>query len=548
MSKRKVLTVAEKTEIIRRLENGEKNIDVSKTTGLASSTVSSLWKSRASILAAYEKNKTNSKRLKKCEKPDLDEALATWCRAQINAGLPLNGNILKAHAHKVAKEFGYKNFVCSNGWIDRFKNRQNINYAKASKMRPTKASGNLKDSMADWVQRMWNYYKSEHIIDDEYNEMNRELCSEVSDATTEWLETMWLDYRSEYGEDDIYNAEEIGLFYDLTPDEMQKFKEQKCKQGELPQNRLTIFICTNMSGTDKRKLLVIGNKANPSCFKNIQKLPVDYFSNLKAWMTSEIFITYVHKWDSEMRKKERKIILLIDNGIAHFNIPNLTNIKLVFLPPNSNSALLPLHQGIIRSFKTSYRKELLILLNDKMKKNLPLKISIFEAIRMLNDAWYEITVEYIRNCFVKAMLQDALSLDRNACSLTEWMRVHNIEVFKDTENIEDYISVDDGVATSGVPTVKEIVAEMKSMNTTCDDESEEIQEIPTLDEAIEYADRLQLFFQTLSSTDDKLFNVLNFVRHRLKKQRYKNSNDAETRQVFFLKCIFILSFSIIIRT
>ena len=35
----------------------------------------------------------------------------------------------------------------------------------------------------------------------------------------------------------------------------------------------------------------------------------------------------------------------------------LSNIKLLFFPPNTISKLQPLDQGIIRTFKTYYRKQ-----------------------------------------------------------------------------------------------------------------------------------------------------------------------------------------------
>jgi hypothetical protein len=46
-----------------------------------------------------------------------------------------------------------------------------------------------------------------------------------------------------------------------------------------------------MSGIDKKKLIVIGKRASPRCSKEINKnsLPVEYFSNANARMTSEIF-------------------------------------------------------------------------------------------------------------------------------------------------------------------------------------------------------------------------------------------------------------------
>uniref|UniRef100_U9SNZ5 DDE-1 domain-containing protein n=1 Tax=Rhizophagus irregularis (strain DAOM 181602 / DAOM 197198 / MUCL 43194) TaxID=747089 RepID=U9SNZ5_RHIID len=38
-------------------------------------------------------------------------------------------------------------------------------------------------------------------------------------------------------------------------------------------------------------------------------------------------------------------------------ISNLTNIKLIYLPPNTTAHLQPMDAGIIHSFKAKYKKE-----------------------------------------------------------------------------------------------------------------------------------------------------------------------------------------------
>ena len=56
-------------------------------------------------------------------------------------------------------------------------------------------------------------------------------------------------------------------------------------------NRVTILCYTNVSDSDKKKPVKIGKYAKPRCFKGTSKeyLPVTYFSNRNAWMTSAIF-------------------------------------------------------------------------------------------------------------------------------------------------------------------------------------------------------------------------------------------------------------------
>jgi hypothetical protein len=61
---------------------------------------------------------------------NVDQALLEWFMAQKNAGFPINGPILNEQAETIAKQLGHENFTCNNGWLDRFKNRYNIVYAK----------------------------------------------------------------------------------------------------------------------------------------------------------------------------------------------------------------------------------------------------------------------------------------------------------------------------------------------------------------------------------------------------------------------------------
>ena len=93
-------------------------------------TVSTIWKKKQySMLLRIV---AIMKATEKIWKSDLDEALLIWFKQRRTENMPINGPILKAKAEKMAKLFGYKVYVCSNGWIDRFKTRHNITLGKIS--------------------------------------------------------------------------------------------------------------------------------------------------------------------------------------------------------------------------------------------------------------------------------------------------------------------------------------------------------------------------------------------------------------------------------
>ena len=77
-------------------------------------------------------------------------------------------------------------------------------------------------------------------------------------------------------------------------------------------------------------------------------------------MDSQIFEEWVRKLDRTFRMEGRKIALLIDNCPVHPSVSDLTNVQLVFLPPNTTSVLQPMDQGVIRSLKAHYRGELYV--------------------------------------------------------------------------------------------------------------------------------------------------------------------------------------------
>lgn len=327
--KRKALSLEIKVAVINAIENGQKKADVCRKFGLVNSTVGGIIKNKEKIMKSYEDG-AGRKRIRTCAKTNIDDALIKWFKQCRSANLPINGPLLMQKAEEFGRLLGEENFKCSNGWLDRFKQRHSITFGKVS-----------------------GEAKSVNLVE-----------------TEKWVAEVWPKLREGYSDHEIYNADETGIFFKLLPDKTLKFKNEKCIGGKLAKDRITALVCANMTGSDKRKLLVIGKSQNPRCFKNVKTLPVDYHANKKSWMTSEIFEQTIRKWDKELLRKQKKILLVVDNCPAHPTLENLKSIKLVFLPPNCTSVLQPMDQGIIRSLKCYYRKFLLekiIMIMDENK-------------------------------------------------------------------------------------------------------------------------------------------------------------------------------------
>ena len=81
-------------------------------------------------------------------------------------------------------------------------------------------------------------------------------------------------------------------------------------------------------------------------------------------MDSTLFEEWVRELDVKFQKENRKIALIIDNCPAHPTIADLSNVKLIFLPPNTTSVSQPMDQGVIAFYrlKAFYRRRLVNLM------------------------------------------------------------------------------------------------------------------------------------------------------------------------------------------
>ena len=149
------------------------------------------------------------------------------------------------------------------------------------------------------------------------------------------------------------------MFFELLPSRTYITENGNSFGSKQPKSRITIVLCCNLDGTDKIELLCIGKYKKPRCFKNLKELPIKYANNKNSWMTRIIFNEFLTNLNEKMFKKNKRILLLLDQCSAHQKDLVFSNIKLLFFPPNTTSKLQPLDAGVIHSLKVNYRNFLL---------------------------------------------------------------------------------------------------------------------------------------------------------------------------------------------
>ena len=302
MSRKQVhntLTLADKVKVIQKKEQfGLSARKLAEEFKVGKTQIQTILNNKRKHLDDYEANAPRAK--KRCMRTtgneEINELSYKFFIDCITHLIAVSGPILQQKALDFAKDLGITGFQASNGWLDSFKKRHNI-----AGFSMIGESGAVSDAVVvDWTAKL-------------------------------------ADITAGYADEDQFNTDETGCFWRQTTTKTLFLKGEKCKGGKQSKERVTVLLTANLAG-EKEKPLVIGKAENPRCFKNIDKpsLPVVYKHNKKAWMTSYIFENWLNEFDQRMKEAGRNILLFLDNATCHPNV-TLSNIKLVFLPPNNLS-------------------------------------------------------------------------------------------------------------------------------------------------------------------------------------------------------------------
>ncbi|XP_039396599.1 tigger transposable element-derived protein 4 [Mauremys reevesii] len=496
IKKKKSLSIEEKIDIISAVESGKKKADIAAKYGIKKNSLSSIMKNKDKVLEAFESLRFDPKRkrLRTAFYTDLEEALMKWYRIAQCLNVPVNGPMLRFKANDFAQKLGHSDFKCSNGWLDRFKSRYGL------------------------------VFRSKSI----------EPVATTADTLTVWYQNVLPYYLNDYQPKNVFNVKETGLFYRMLPNNTFAFKGETCSVGKLSRERITVMVGTNMDGSEKLPLLVIGKNKNPHCFKDVKSLPVDYEANNMAWMTSEVFEQWMRKLDERFQAQQRRVVFFVDSFPAHPEVKNLKSIELVFFPPCSSSKFIAMKQGVIKSLKVKYRHRLIKRFVDCVEGSKEFTLTLLDAVDMLHLCWRNVTPETVVKSYEEAGFKSQTGenddTDReieSGLDLIAHALAAGVE-FPEGLSLEEYAALDDDLVTCEMPTNNETIWTKESTSVKTDlfvyDEEEDEgdgspgieQPLPSKNEALTALDTLRRFLRS-QDMNDSLHNSLadldNFIQH-----------------------------------
>ncbi|XP_041053574.1 tigger transposable element-derived protein 1-like [Carcharodon carcharias] len=389
---RKTITLAMKLEVLKRLEAGERAVDIGRALGLPPTTVRTIRGNAEKIkqsarsvtpLSAGRVSRTRSSIME-----NMERLLAVWIEDQNQRQVPLSLMVIQAKAKSLYDDLQNEqgessqseSFNASRGWFERFKKRSYLHSIKVTG-EVTSANTEVADEFAAYLKR---------IIEE-----------------------------GGYSPKQVFNVDETGLYWKRMPKKTYISREEKTAPGfKAAKDRLTVLLGGNAAGDFKFKPLVVHHSETPRALRGYSKEHcVIWRSNKKAWMTGALFQEWfslyaIPAWREYCARENIafKILLLLDNCPGHpINLDDLSeNVKVIFLPPNVNSLLQPMAQGVIAAFKAYYlRRTFSQLLSETDGENAPSVrefwrgYNILKGINNIADSWDEVTSSCLNGVWQK---------------------------------------------------------------------------------------------------------------------------------------------------
>ncbi|KAM3911403.1 tigger transposable element-derived protein 4-like isoform 1-T2 [Leptodactylus fuscus] len=415
-SKRKIciLTLRDRISVIKESEAGRSQRDLAREFNCSKTQIQATLANREHYLRQWQENvNENSRRRRWQPYEEVNKALLDWLYHVRSEHFPISGPMLQEKALHIAAQLGFHHFHASNGWLNRFRTRHNIVFHPVSG-----ASVEMRD-----------------------------------DDAMAWKECLQV-ITGGYADSDIYNMEETGLFFKAIPEQTSLEKSAQCKGW--PEERLTMALCANLCG-DKEQPLVVHTTTGHPHRTDDPSLGVWRHANKRAWMTRQIYRSWIENLNDRMRLQERRILLFAGIVPCH-STEKLSHVEVKLLPADGTSWGPPMHQGVIRAFKIHYRKKLLCSLlarteDGQSVQALAEDITVADALSWVKMAWDNVRPETITRGFLQSGFMPTVNVShdddediaRTLAILNQLGKAASVNI--DFENIDENLECFNGTGS-----------------------------------------------------------------------------------------------------
>jgi hypothetical protein len=222
-----------------------------------------------------------------------------------------------------------------------------------------------------------------------------------------------------------------------------------------------------------------------------------------------------------------------------------SNVKVVFLPPNTTSKIQPMDAGIIAAFKRRYRKLHLQSAIDREECGEAelYKVDQLTAMRWCRAAWGDVSMETIANCFRRTGIlgtnQEALppQVDAAEQAVEEELQAYLTQLpLREPMSVDQLINPPEENGSAHIElTDDEIIALVKEAAEVVDDDEEEQCEELNQQPQLSKAEKLRclgVVAELLDVTDERQWEFHKLVR-QLQRQIRAESAAQSTLDAWF---------------
>ncbi|CAI5737336.1 unnamed protein product [Hyaloperonospora brassicae] len=346
-------TNLEKMEILAFVDRGGSQGAAAEKFGVSRTAVTKMVKERAAISAqALVESVTSSRKVLQYQHKlsVIEDMLHKWqMQTEVDApALKITGELLQSKAmefrNKILADYSSEltdevvisltDFKASNGWLHRYMQRRSM---RSLSRLQGQAGGAL--------------LSTDRLNHDQRIQKVRDLLLTVSPTC-------------------IWNLDEVALRHRTTSARLDSIVNMDARSLE----RISVAMALSASG-EKLFLQVVGKDPLPDSLKDVNALMsygVQYRDHCQAAHDAQAVLDFIHAMNQEAATRKQVWYLVLDSCTAHIAAAHALNpsgsfrnsfsfesIVLLFVPPSPSRDAQPLHQGIVKSFKLRYRREML---------------------------------------------------------------------------------------------------------------------------------------------------------------------------------------------